>query len=259
LGLYKKFLRQSFAGNLTPVLGIKIKKFWKDESVLEVYTRRNEFHILDNTGYYIEHIKRISTEGYVPNELDILQTRIVTTGINETSFVEKERKYIIIDVGGQRSERRKWLHVFEEVTVVIFCVGLSSFDETIREESLTNGMLETLNVFNEIYTSHWLQSSVMILFLNKSDLFKEQLASGKSISNLFPEFTGGVDYNESISFITAKFTKVATDKPIVSEHGGTKTIYCHVTNATDTENIRFVFNSLKDSIVKDNFNKAGFF
>jgi guanine nucleotide-binding protein G(t) subunit alpha 3 len=33
--------------------------------------------------------------------------------------------YRLFDVGGQRNERRKWIHLFEGVTAVIFCVAIS--------------------------------------------------------------------------------------------------------------------------------------
>lgn len=31
----------------------------------------------------------------------------------------------MFDVGGQRSERKKWIHCFEGVTAIIFCVAMS--------------------------------------------------------------------------------------------------------------------------------------
>jgi GTPase SAR1 family protein len=257
MSLSKKFLRP-FSTNLSPRLGEKIIKFWNDETVLEVFSRRNEFQILDNTGYYCEHIHRITEEGYIPTDLDILQTRIKTTGIIETSYIEKGKNFIIIDVGGQRSERKKWIHVFENVTGVIFCVGLSSFDQTIPEDNTTNRMIESLNLFTEINASPWFQSVVMILLLNKADLFREKLEAGKSISNIFPEFTGGLDYDGSINFIKGEFLKVLyPDKSIMET--GKKRAYCHVTNATDTENIRFVFLATRDFIMKDNLKKSGFY
>lgn len=40
----------------------------------------------------------------------------------------------MIDVGGQRSERRKWIHSFENVTSVMFLVAISEYDQTLRLE-----------------------------------------------------------------------------------------------------------------------------
>jgi guanine nucleotide-binding protein subunit alpha len=41
----------------------------------------------------------------------------------------------MFDVGGQRSERKKWIHCFENVTSIIFCVALSEYDQMLLEES----------------------------------------------------------------------------------------------------------------------------
>ena len=41
----------------------------------------------------------------------------------------------LLDVGGQRSERKKWIHCFEDVTAIFFCVALSAYDLVLREDS----------------------------------------------------------------------------------------------------------------------------
>jgi len=158
-------------------------------------------------------------------------------------------------VGGQRSERKKWIHLFEDVTAILFCVGLSSFDQTLREDNTTNRLLEALNLFNDTYTSPWFQSSAKILFLNKSDLFKAKLKTGKSISDIFPDFSGDSDFESSLEFIEEKFIVIQENSPM----GIMKNIYCHVTNATDTENVKFVFQSVRDFVFKENIQRAGIF
>jgi len=40
-------------------------------------------------------------------------------------------------VGGQRSERKKWIHCFEDVTAIIFCVGMSEYDQVLHEDETT--------------------------------------------------------------------------------------------------------------------------
>ena len=40
----------------------------------------------------------------------------------------------MFDVGGQRSERKKWIHCFEGVTAIVFCVALSAYDLMLAED-----------------------------------------------------------------------------------------------------------------------------
>ena len=47
----------------------------------------------------------------------------------------------MFDVGGQRSERKKWIHCFENVTSIIFCVALSEYDQVLLEESSQVGII----------------------------------------------------------------------------------------------------------------------
>jgi len=52
----------------------------------------------------------------------------------------------MFDVGGQRSERKKWIHCFENVTSIIFCVALSEYDQVLLEESSQVGPLPLAGV-----------------------------------------------------------------------------------------------------------------
>lgn len=76
----------------------------------------------------------------------------------------------MFDVGGQRSERKKWIHCFEAVTSIIFCVALSEYDQVLLEESGQNRMAESLVLFESVINSRWFMRTSVILFLNKIDL-----------------------------------------------------------------------------------------
>lgn len=67
----------------------------------------------------------------------MLRTRVKTTGIIETKFSFKGLNFTLVDVGGQRSERKKWIHCFEGVTAIIFCVALSGYDLILEEDQAT--------------------------------------------------------------------------------------------------------------------------
>ena len=41
---------------------------------------------------------------------------------------------LMVDVGGQKSERRKWIHCFQDVTSILFLVSLSGYDQCLVED-----------------------------------------------------------------------------------------------------------------------------
>ncbi|KAF8330887.1 guanine nucleotide binding protein, alpha subunit, partial [Cantharellus anzutake] len=71
------------------------------------------------------------------------------------------------DVGGQRSEMRKWLHFFEDLGVIAFFVALSDYDQ----------VLEWLNRWLSICNSRWLSNSCWIQYPNKIDLLADKIDS----------------------------------------------------------------------------------
>ena len=73
----------------------------------------------------------------MPSEQDVLRSRVVTTGIIETTFRVNKLIYRMVDVGGQRSERRKWIQCFDDVRAVLFICALSGYDMTLFEDNKT--------------------------------------------------------------------------------------------------------------------------
>jgi guanine nucleotide-binding protein G(i) subunit alpha len=81
----------------------------------------------------------------------------------------------LLPVGGQRSERKKWIHCFENVTAIVFLVAISEYDQKLYEDESVNRMQEALTLFDSICNSRWFVRTSIILFLNKIDLFAEKL------------------------------------------------------------------------------------
>lgn len=52
--------------------------------------------------------------------------------------------YRMVDVGGQRSERRKWIHCFENVTSIIFLAVLSEYDMTLFENNEVSSLMKNI-------------------------------------------------------------------------------------------------------------------
>ncbi|XP_060055522.1 guanine nucleotide-binding protein subunit alpha-14 isoform X2 [Erinaceus europaeus] len=166
-----------------------IKQLWHDPGMQECYDRRREYQLSDSTKYYLTDIDRIATPSFVPTQQDVLRVRVPTTGIIEYPFDLENIIFRMVDVGGQRSERRKWIHCFESVTSIIFLVALSEYDQVLAECDNENRMEESKALFKTIITYPWFLNSSVILFLNKKDLLEEKIMYSHLIS-YFPEYTG---------------------------------------------------------------------
>jgi guanine nucleotide-binding protein subunit alpha len=82
----------------------------------------------------MEDLDRVFARDYLPSDQDILRTRLRTTGISETIFDLGNLTYRMFDVGGQRSERKKWIHIFDNVQVVLFLAAISGYDQGLLED-----------------------------------------------------------------------------------------------------------------------------
>ncbi|OWF38726.1 guanine nucleotide-binding protein G(q) subunit alpha [Mizuhopecten yessoensis] len=221
-----------------------ILSLWADAGIQECYDRRREYQLTDSAKYYLDAVDRIAEPNYLPTLQDILRVRVPTTGIIEYPFDLDSIIFRMVDVGGQRSERRKWIHCFENVTSIMFLVALSEYDQVLVESDNENRMEESKALFRTIITYPWFQNSSVILFLNKKDLLEEKIMHSHLV-DYFPEFDGQKkDAQGAREFILRMFVDLNPDPD--------KIIYSHFTCATDTENIRFVFAAVKDTILQLN-------
>lgn len=110
-------------------------------------------------------------------------------------------------------------------------------------------MTEALNLFAEICNSRWFQDTAVVLFLNKSDLFREKLKHFP-ISIYFDDYVGDPkDFDASAVHIKEHFES--------RNRTECKDIYTHVTCATDTNNVDRVFCATKDIVIRSSLRKGG--
>ncbi|CAL2042847.1 unnamed protein product [Caenorhabditis brenneri] len=230
-----------------------VERLWSDPVVKKIYDQRRQYNIRDigdNTKHFFDSLPRIRLPDYAPNDDDILLLRTKTTGIVEVQFEIKRVKFRVFDVGGQRSERKKWIHCFEDVNAIIFIAALSEYNEVLFEDETTNRMIESMRLFESICNSRWFHNTNIILFLNKKDLFAEKIKH-ENIQKAFPEYRGAQQYDECVAFIKTKFESLSNNPK--------KTFYVHETCATDTTQVQKILDSVISMIIQSNLHKSGLY
>ena len=109
-----------------------------------------------------------------------MKGRIKTTGITETNFIINSLQFKVLDAGGQRSERKKWIHCFEDITAVLFVLAISEYDQCLFEDERVNRMHESIVLFDSLCNSQWFANTPFILFLNKIDIFEKKILKVQS-------------------------------------------------------------------------------
>lgn len=231
-----------------PEIAEAIHQLVKDPEIPKLIDEHSsEFYLMDSAQYFFGEVLRIGAPGYLPNVTDVLRARQKSVGITETRFTMGQLSIHMFDVGGQRSERKKWIHCFESVTSIIFCTALSEYDQVLLEEKSQNRMAESLVLFESVINSRWFLRTSIILFLNKIDVFKHKLPK-VPLERYFPEYTGGSDINKAAKYILWKFMQANRAR---------LSVYPHLTQATDTTNIRLVFAAVKETILQNALKDSG--
>lgn len=225
-----------------------ITAVWNDEACKEAVTREAEFHLIDSAKYFLDKVQETFCESFVPTQTDILRTRLTTTGIIETCFTMEDMVFKMYDVGGQRGERKKWIHAFDSVTTIMFIAALSEYNQVLAEDRTRNRMTESMSLFEGIANLPWFANAPIIIFLNKNDLFVDKIAK-IDMGDYHPEYTGGCDYDAALEYIQEEYGSMIDDE--------TKQIYFHVTDATNTENVSFVWAATKKIILSKMLRQSG--
>lgn len=224
---------------------------WHEEpAIKQVYEQRSQLQLLDSTQYFFEHVERIGADPFVPTEEDMVRARLRTSGIVAKNITIEGVVFKFMDVGGQRNERRKWIHCFQNVTAIIFVAAISEYDQVLYEDEKENRMQESIRVFDNICNNKYFSETAMILFLNKVDLFKEKIRR-VPLGDYFESYKGDNSFVQTSTFIRQLFE--TKDK----REGEDARIYPHFTTAIDKSNVRKVFEVCKLVIVQINLVSLG--
>lgn len=232
-----------------------VRLLWNDQGIQQCFDRQPEYEVVvrinTSARYFLDKISDICDPHYLPTQDDIIRARRQTAGAKEYEFRVNNIEFRITDVGGDVQERRYWIDFLQDkVTCVIFLVALDEYDSYFYAEDeegrqiRKNRLQESINVFRDIQQNRWMPHTTYILFLNKTDIFNEKIMT----SNIVDHFPNFLDFPRNAGdgkrFINRMFNEQRADN--------NRYIYAHYTQATDEENIRVVFDGVREAVLQMN-------
>jgi len=226
-----------------------VKMAWADPGIQSTWANRSLLQVQDSLAYFVENCERIAKPNYIPSKGDVLHVRAVTTGIVEEDMKIHNRNFHIVDVGGQRSERRKWINCFDDVKGLIFVVSLIAYNQVLYEDEETNRMVESLTLFRKTLTGKSgvnFKDTCLVIFFNKNDLFHEMIHDFP-ITKTFPKYSGELTEDAQYEYI----------KGLYQGQIPQRNMFCHRTCATNTDQIEVIFSAVNLTIIKKALDDAG--
>ena len=221
------------------------KDLWSSKSIQAAFEKRNELQLIESTEYFMDSMDRLLSKDYVPTDDDILRVRVRTSRISKIEFTIHGKNIEMIDVGGQRGKRKKWIHYFDSITAVLFVVSISEYDQRLEEDESVNRMVDSMELFEQTLNNKMFCLSPFIVFFNKYDLFVEKIKH-KSIKETFGNYNGKPHAaEESLNWLVDRYLN--TDQTRKNKRG----LYPHTTTATDTHLFKNVFASVQDIIISE--------
>jgi GTPase SAR1 family protein len=241
-----------------------ILRLYNSQPVRKAYARRAEFWILDACDYYMRELSRFVKDDFVPTEEDQMFARVRTTGIVETPLEQKlaQRaegepetiRYLVVDVGGQRNERKKWVNCFADVKAILFVVNLNAYNQVLFEDNTRNRMQESLALFREITHNPIFATTPIVLFLNKKDLFESmihevdlnEVVDPVSQEKIFADYEGGKDVLNALEYIKRLFARQLPEG---------KAVDVQVVTGVYKRDIKYAFEDVKKALMDLNRKK----
>jgi len=215
----------------------------KTEWISEVFNDRGNYkiHIPCVSQYYWSNAKRFGEDDFMPTKEDVINARIKTSGIQTLDFTIEGFNFSVVDVGGQRSERRKWLHCFDNVTAIIFLTALDEYDMFLEEDDDLSRFDESLSLWSEVTGSQFFKPKTWILFLNKYDSLKKKIEK-IPLNNHFDDISqeDGKNLDTCVEYLTKKYQE---------KYLGQSTLHTYTTCALDTDNCNKVFEAVRHGLI----------
>jgi len=225
LSLKNSILEVSPDEKFTKKLAEDIAQLWKDSGVQQVYSRRGEFYLHENTGHFMAKAVQIANDDWIPTPVDSLKTGTPTDGKHERELeLFGKEGFTVVDAGGKRKVRKSWAGLFPGTTILVFVVGVSEYDQVLEEDEKTNRLNDSLALWEEMVNTRWFVDSQMCLVFTKLDIFKKKIMT-KPLSVWDKKAPTGSDEKKALAYIENKFKEKIQDKR-------RKVVICHL-NVTE--------------------------
>jgi len=225
---------------LDPFTAADVHLLWSSAPIQKTWARRSEFWHLENSEYYFDHAARFAEPDFEPTEEDMVMARKRTTGVQVTDFAASGLHWSVVDVGGQRSERRKWIHCFDNVKAILFVVNLLEYVNVLFEDKAVNRMHESLELFEKLMKEPVFAETPVFLCLNKKDLFERELER-RGIECCFPDYTGPQQLQPSVNYIAEQFQARLP--------AGRARAVVHLMAARVRKDVQYTFDEIKSYLV----------
>lgn len=117
------------------------------------------------------------------------------------SFQIGTRTWSVIDVGGQKVERKKWIHARGmEIDALIYFCPIGDYCIPSEEDPDKTKLEESLEIWDEVMNGDGLGGIPVILFFNKKDLLESRLGTHPP-KKFIKTYDGKSDYDKVTEFV----------------------------------------------------------
>eukprot|EP00924_Labyrinthula_sp_SR-Ha-C_P013718 maker-scaffold_5-snap-gene-11.49-mRNA-1 protein AED:0.07 eAED:0.07 QI:86/0.8/1/1/1/1/6/90/350 len=167
----------SIAPFLPKEIAHKLQKLHQDEAFQTVLAKGQEYHLPDSFAEFTNCLKEYPSwggKGWIPSVENMLRVRVRTSGATTIDFAVKNTPYYLLDLGGQASERKKWITHLEGADALCFVASTGDYDQKSFEDNTGNRLRDSLDTW-ERYSNHKaFEDCIIFLFLNKIDILEDK-------------------------------------------------------------------------------------
>ncbi|EGO25997.1 hypothetical protein SERLADRAFT_466917 [Serpula lacrymans var. lacrymans S7.9] len=233
-----------------------IDELWKHPAV-RVLLNNRKLRLDESASFFLDNVHRVSEPDYLPSTDDILNVRLQTLGVSEHAFdislYGARYLWLMYDVGGARGQRHTWVPYFDDATAIIFLAPISAFDQYLEEDTRTNRIDDSLQLFTAICSNKLLKNSHLVLLLNKADLLKKKLQDGVHVRKYITSYGDRPNTYEEVSeYFRAHFIQVHKRNDI--SH---RSLYIHFTSMLDIRATQNIIVNVGEAVIRSHVAKTG--